>query len=138
MNRDDLIKQVIKYTCSKNCQGEQNHHGGCCTVGDGEFILGEIDDHERFLQDLSERFGREIKFHEVFFTYETGKRFFPDRPTWQNKEHYPALKVVNDPDNDYPCIFYDVANKRCTVYEIRPQTCRTYYCDYLRRLTNMF
>lgn len=138
MKREELVNQVTKYTCSKNCQGEEGHHGGCCTVGDGEFILGEIDDCERFLEDLSEKFGREVKFNEVFFSYESGKRMFPHRQMWQDKENYPALKVVNDPDNGNPCIFYDTVNRRCSVYEIRPQTCKEYYCDFLRRLKNMF
>ncbi len=137
MKREEIVKQVIKYTCSRNCCGEEGHHGGCCTIGDREFILGEIDDAERFLADLSEKFGREVKFHEVFVTYETGRKIFPNKASWQNKENYPALKVVDDPDSDYPCIFYDVSNQRCSVYEIRPQTCRDYYCDHLRRLTNL-
>ena len=121
--------------CSNKCLGFEGNHGGCCSIGDRDFIIGPHPDSHEFVERLSEKLGREIKYEEVFYEYEEGKKLFPDRPTWQNETHYPALKV--DFFNPrVPCIFYNTRMKACMVYEIRPETCRNFECDYLIKQTS--
>jgi hypothetical protein len=55
--------------------------------------MGPIEDYQTFLKNLSKKLGREVKFDEVFYNYETGSKVFPDRPVWQDFRSYPAFKV---------------------------------------------
>ena len=119
--------------CSTRCFGTKGNHGGCCQIYDREWIIGEIDDADEFLERLQKHFDADIKYSDVFIDYEEGKALFPERETWQNMENYPALRVNTALDSN-PCIFYNVAVKRCTVYDIRPTTCIDYRCDYLERV----
>ena len=117
--------------CSNKCMGFTGNHGGCCTVADRNFIIGPHSDSHEFLERLSKKFGRDFEYDEVFYSYETGKNIFPNKSIWQEEISYPALKL--DFYNPLlPCMFYNTKLKCCTIYEIRPQTCQNYECDYLR------
>jgi len=94
--------------------------------------MGPIKDSEKVLKNLSEKFGREIKFEEVFYDFEEGSKLFPTRPVWQKEGSYPAMKV-DFSTNKKSCIFYNQTLKACSIYEIRPETCKNYFCDYLER-----
>ncbi|NOZ07253.1 MAG: YkgJ family cysteine cluster protein [FCB group bacterium] len=38
--------------------------------------------------------------------------------------------------DDYPCIFFDIGSRRCSVYEARPEQCRSYpFWEENRHLT---
>jgi Fe-S-cluster containining protein len=95
--------------------------------------MGPALDWKEFLENISLKIGREIGFSEVFYTYEEGSKLFPDRPVWQNSDNFPAFRVdLNSPRK--PCIFYNQSIRSCSVYEIRPETCRNYSCDYLKSM----
>ena len=116
--------------CSNKCYGIPGHHGSCCTIEDRDFIIGPHSDAEEFVTKLSDKLGREIEYREVFVDYEEGKTLFPNKSTWQNPGSYPALRV-DFYNPRLPCIFYNTKIKACTMYDIRPNTCEIYECDYL-------
>jgi Fe-S-cluster containining protein len=110
------------------------NHGGCCTIADRDFIIGPHHDTSDFLDRLSEKLGREILFKEVFLTYEEGKNLFPNKSTFQDKNNFPALKVdLSNPK--LPCIFYNTHVRSCMIYDVRPETCSSFECNYLRDQT---
>lgn len=118
--------------CSFKCWGIDNYDGSCCTLENRDWIMGPSPDWKDFLINLSNRIGRKIDFSEVFYSYEEGSKLFPDRQMWQNPDNFPAFRVdLNSPRK--PCIFYNQSIRSCTVYEIRPETCRNYSCDYLKQ-----
>lgn len=118
--------------CSNNCLGFPGNHGGCCTLSDRDFIIGPHKDTNEFLDRLSKKFDREILWKEVFVDYEEGKKLFPNKNSWQDPESYPALRV-NFFQPTLPCIFYNTTVRACSVYEIRPETCVNFECDYLQK-----
>jgi len=121
--------------CSFKCWGTDNYDGSCCTLENRDWIMGPALDWKEFLKNISLKIGREIGFSEVFYTYEEGSKLFPDRSVWQNPDNFPAFKVdLNSPRK--PCIFYNQSIRSCSVYEIRPETCRIYSCDYLKSTQN--
>ena len=136
IDRDALKSTLVEYTCGQRCMGYAGNKGGCCTAGDRDFIIGPIDDAAAFLARLSETTGRAVPHDEVFIEHAEGSALFPERPTWQGPQNYPALRVVTD-HALRPCRFYDVEAGRCTVYEVRPQVCRRFLCDPLRHLLSL-
>lgn len=120
--------------CQKKCLGWEGNHGGCCTVHDRNFIIGPINDTQEFLERLKDRFpGVEIKWEDVFIAYEEGHKLYPEKETWQDPKNYPCLRL-NTASQLLPCIFYNSILKCCSVYDIRPTTCRTFFCEYLRKI----
>lgn len=117
--------------CSYKCCGYDNYDGGCCSIEDRDFIIGPHKDYDLFLQKLSKKLDMTIRKDEIFIDYVEGKNLFPDKITWQSLESYPAFRVDLDSDKKY-CIFYNKFLKFCTVYDIRPNTCQIYKCDYLK------
>ena len=117
--------------CSEKCFGKDGYDGSCCTIEARDYIIGPHKDANQFIQSLSLKLGRAISYESVFIDYEEGKNLFPNKSAWQNPESYPAFRVdLNNPRK--PCIFYNTAIKSCTMYDIRPKTCREYQCDYLK------
>jgi Fe-S-cluster containining protein len=120
----------IAKICSEMCFGIPGNSGSCCHV-DRNWILGPILDHERFLENLSTKIGRNVEFNEVFYDYIEGSKVFPYYESWRDEDHYPAFKVDLEKSNR-PCVMYNSATKSCSVYEIRPETCRSYTCKFLK------
>ena len=119
--------------CQYRCLGAKGNHGGCCTLDDRDWILGPIKDADRFLTKVQKKFpNTEITWADIFIDYEEGSRLFPERRNWQSKDNYPCLRVLNV--TRLPCVFYNLQLRLCTVYDIRPDTCVNFYCDYLLNL----
>jgi len=116
--------------CSHNCYGRKDHDGSCCHLEDRDYIIGPHTDPEDFLERLSDRFSRKVKFEEVFYTFEEGSKLFPERSCWQSPNSFPALRVDIEKERK-PCIFYNSTLRSCSIYDIRPQICRKYYCQFL-------
>ena len=121
--------------CSTKCFGINDYHGSCCSLEDRDYIIGPHYDTVEFLDRLTKRFGRIIKYSEVFVDWSEGRKMFPDKSVWQNSNNYPALRIEEN-DSRLPCTFYNTKIKACTVHAIRPQVCRDYECDYLKQETN--
>jgi Fe-S-cluster containining protein len=121
--------------CSHKCLGYNGYHGGCCTIEDRDFIIGPHRDTEQFLVRLFNRMGSEIKHEDVFIDYEEGREMFPDKECWQRPTAYPALRVdMSHPRK--PCVFYNNDFHICTIYDIRPDVCKNFACDYLKQNKN--
>ncbi|MBP7860237.1 hypothetical protein KA183_01035 [bacterium] len=128
--KDEMVNNLIHYTCSRVCYGIKDQAGICCTIGERDWIIGPITDADRFLKDVSKKLGREFTFNEIFYSYEEGHKIFPERSTWQDPNNYPALRVVLD-GKAYPCQFLS-DDKKCTMQDIKPKICSDYLCDYLK------
>ena len=120
--------------CRENCLGHAGNHGGCCQVDDRDYIIGPINDSEQFLERLRKKFpGIDIQWRDLFLTWEEGSKLFPNKPVYQDPKHYPALRL-DMAHKRLPCIFYNSTLKCCSVYEIRPDTCKKFFCPYLLSL----
>ena len=128
--KEEMVNNLIHYTCSRVCYGVKDQAGICCTIGERDWIIGPITDADRFLKDVSKKLGREFTFDEIFYSYEEGHKIFPERSTWQNPNNYPALRVVLD-GKVFPCQFLS-EDRKCTMQDIKPQICSDYLCDYLK------
>lgn len=116
--------------CSDKCYGINDYHGSCCSIENRDFIIGPHHDSQDFVERLSIKFGRKINREDVFIDYEEGKKLFPFKKSWQNQQSFPALRIdFNNPK--LSCIFYNTTIRACTVYELRPETCMNYECEYL-------
>lgn len=131
-SREDLIDTVAVHSCLNNCMGKKGLAAGCCTMGTRDYIIGPVHDTGELLERLSKHFGREVSYEEFFIDYEEGSKMFPDRPSWQRRDTFPALRVDQD-DEALPCIFLAEDNL-CSIHEIRSTTCRNYQCDHLKAL----
>ncbi len=132
---DEAIRNsIIYYTCQRNCYGVKGQAGICCTLGDRDWIMGPITDAKEFLARLNARFKKKYKYNEVFVEYPEGHKLFPERACWQNPEHFPALRVLMEPEKHYPCQFLE--NHQCTIQDIKPKICADYLCDHLKKVVS--
>lgn len=120
--------------CSNKCFGVDGYHGSCCSIEDRNYIIGPHNDTEEFIKRLSNKLGREIQEEDIFINFDEGSKLFPNKSVWQNPESYPAL-IVDFYNPKLPCIFYNTKLKACSIYEIRPNTCVNFECDYLKNNT---
>ena len=116
--------------CSNKCYGVEGYHGSCCSIEERNYIIGPHHDTEEFIKNLSEKLGREVNEDDVFIKFEEGSRMFPNKSAWQNPDSYPAFRV-DFYNPKLPCIFYNTKLKFCTIYDVRPKTCRDYEREYL-------
>ena len=128
----EIRERLISYTCQRNCCGIAEQSGICCTLGEKDWILGPIEDTEAVLERLEKRYGRPVSFAEVFIEYEEGRLLFPDKSSWQNAAHYPAMRVVADAKALYSCAF--LKNGMCSIHEIKPKLCASFVCEYVQEL----
>ena len=135
-SREEVVNEVLTYTCTQNCCGVKGQSSLCCTISDRDWIIGPLKDTERFLSDLSRLRGREVSFDEVFLKHDEGSQMFPEKKSWQREKNYPALRVVKDRSIGHPCIFLD-KDLLCTVHEIKPQVCKDYMCDHLIKINDL-
>ncbi len=134
-SKDAIIEAACYYTCSKVCYGVKGQAAQCCAIGERDFIIGPIDDTERFLKDLSSKLGRAVEYADVFMDFEEGSKLFPEKKLWQDPENYPCMRIVDDASIGYPCQFLD-QNMKCMVHSIKPDVCRRYLCPYLREIVD--
>lgn len=124
----ELKSLLTEYTCSKKCMGVKGNDGGCCRVDDRDFIMGPLADADDFILRLAIA-KTVVDAREILIAFEEGSKLFPDRPVWQDPKNYPAMRPdCLRPGN--PCVLYD-ARVGCTVYEIRPATCKNFTCEAL-------
>ncbi len=88
--------------------------GGRCCTGESGYIYvnkNEIIAIAEFLEMQLNEFGREYLFKKGY-KYSLKERKVQDQ---------------------YECIFYDATKNMCTIYEVRPQQCRTFpFWDYFK------
>lgn len=141
--RKHFTDEVALNTCLGNCCGVEGLKGGCCHLDpiDLEHVLGPLD--EDWIRDIIKWFkhkGISCNRSDIVIDYEEGKylgqTLFKDAPNnqiFQEKQSYPFLRFqVLGPR--YVCKFMNPQTYKCQIYEVRPNMCRTYYCQYI--LTN--
>ena len=117
--------------CQHNCCNIGGYDGSCCTIENRNWNIGKIGDHLEVLEKIRKKFpGVDISWNDVFMTYEEGSKLFPDKPSWQNPNNYPCMRI-NLNSHRKPCIFYNDYVGFCQIYDIRPTTCSTFKCDHL-------
>lgn len=132
-----LRSLMIERTCAQNCMGHEGNSGGCCTLGDRDFIMGPVLDADAVLERLSALWGRAVPRAEVFIDFEEGRALFPELENWQNPKNFPALRVRPDKPR-IPCVFFDEARPGCSIYEARPHMCEIFACDWLKAVLELF
>lgn len=128
----EIRERLISYTCQRNCCGVAEQSGACCTLGDKDWILGPIEDTAEVLKRLEERLGKPVSFAEVFIEYEEGRALFPDKSSWQNPAHYPAMRVVPHVIARYSCAF--LKDGKCSIHDIKPRLCASFLCEYVQKV----
>lgn len=141
--RKNFTDEVAMSTCLGNCCGVSGLKGACCHLDpvDLEHILGPLD--EDWIRDTLKWFrkkGIQMTREDLVIDFEEGKilgeTLFKDAANnkiFQEKKAYPFLRFqVIGPR--YACKFMNPKTYKCQIYEVRPNMCRTYYCQYI--LTN--
>jgi len=106
-----LKKLPVLYDCDK-CPA------WCCTYE-------EIEISDKEIQRIADHF-------KISFT--TARRRFTQATEEGDGR---SLSIIPDPDPDYfgkACVFLDLGKRFCTIYEVRPQVCRSFpyakHCGY--------
>lgn len=139
--RKHFTDEVATATCLGNCCGVPGLKGACCHLDplDLEHVLGPVD--EEWIKDIVKWFrkkGVNFSRQDIVIDYEEGvvigDTLFKDAPNnavFKDKKAYPFLRFqVLGPR--YVCKFMNPTTYKCTIYEARPNMCRTYYCNYIQ------
>jgi Fe-S-cluster containining protein len=82
--------------------------GGACCTGESGYIWAKYDEIEKmadFLERSVEDFGK-------MYLRKAGHRY--------------SLTEKPIGEGNFACVFFDLAQKRCTIYPVRPRQCRTF------------
>lgn len=139
-NRLRFTDEVAYGTCLGNCCGVEGLKAGCCQMDpdDMEHVLGPLD--EKWIKDivawLNKR-GITANRSDVVIDFEEGRiigeKFFNGerKAVFLSKESYPILRFqIQGPR--FACKFLTPNTGKCSIYEMRPQMCRGYLCEYIR------
>lgn len=122
------------HICQSRCYGIEGYDGSCCTLEQRDYIIGPIPDSEEVLKRVQESMPNvKIKWDDLFINYEEGKKLFPERPMWQKKNCYPAMRI-NPNSKRNSCVCYNDHIGFCQIYEQRSVTCAKFFCKYLQEL----
>jgi Fe-S-cluster containining protein len=81
--------------------------GGCCT-GESGYIWLTVGEMEA----MAERLTLSVEDFATMYVRKVGHRY--------------SLVEKKLGEENFACIFFDEAKKRCSVYEVRPRQCRTF------------
>jgi len=139
--RKHFTDEIAIKTCLGNCCGVPGLKGGCCHLDplDLEHVLGPVD--EKWIKDIVKWFrkkGLNFSRQDIVIDYEEGvvigDTLFKDSPNnavFKDKKAYPFLRFqVLGPR--YVCKFMNPMTYKCTIYEVRPNMCVTYYCNFIQ------
>ena len=138
--RKHWTDEAAMNTCLGNCCGVEGLKGACCHLDpyDLEHVLGPLD--EDWIKSTVKWFrnkGFNFSRQDLVIDYEEGKiigeNLFKDSPNnniFLQPTAYPILRFqVIGPR--YACKFMNPMTYKCSIYEIRPKMCSTYYCQYI-------
>ncbi len=135
--RECFTDDVAKHTCLSNCNGHVGLQSSCCKLdpNDLEHVLGPISEQwiERTLKWFNKK-GLPYTRHDIVIDFEEGKllgeALFNDHPVFAKEDTYPILRIQTNGQR-YACKFLNINNGKCTIYPIRPEMCKNYYCQYI-------
>ena len=132
--------EVAMKTCLGNCCGVPGLKGGCCHLDpeDLEHVLGPVD--ETWIRDILKWFrkkGLNFSRSDVVIDYEEGRiigeTLFKDavnNAVFSDRHAYPFMRFqVIGPR--YVCKFMNPETYMCQIYEVRPEMCSRYLCQYV-------
>lgn len=137
--RQHFTSEVAKATCLGNCCGVEGLAAGCCQLDpdDLEHVLGPVD--EEWIKSTIKWFkkkGINVTRHDIVVDYEEGKllgqTFFNDHAVFKSPDSYPFLRIQAS-GMRFACKFLNVHTGMCTIYEQRPNMCRDYLCQYIKK-----
>jgi Fe-S-cluster containining protein len=137
--RRHFTDELATETCLSNCCGVNGVFSGCCRLDpdDLEHVLGPVKEKwvKKFLRHARKK-GWNYKRSDVVIDYEEGKllgeRFFNGHPIFSKPTSYPMMRFqVLGPR--FGCKFLNPNNGMCGIYEQRPDMCRGYYCQYVKK-----
>lgn len=139
-NRMRLTDEVAYKTCLGNCCGVPGLKARCCQIDpdDMEHVLGPLDEVwiKTIISWLRKK-GMTASRADIVIDFEEGRiigeKFFNGdrKAVFQSPESYPMLRFqVSGPR--FSCKFLSPTDGKCTIYEQRPDMCRSYLCQYLR------
>ncbi len=82
--------------------------GGACCTGESGYIWAKYDEIEKMADFL------ELSVEDF------GKMYL------RKVKHRYSLTEKPIGEEDFACVFFDVDQKRCTIYPVRPRQCRTF------------
>ena len=131
--------EVAKETCLSNCCGIPGVKNVCCQLDpeDLEHVLGPVS--EKWIKKTIKWFRkREINVtrEDIVIDEEEGRligdNLFGGHDVFKSAGSYPMLRFqVFGPR--YACKFLNVHNGMCTIYQVRPDMCRGYYCQFVKK-----
>jgi len=139
-NRMRFTDEVAKNTCLGNCCGIEGLNAGCCLIDpdDMEHVLGPVDEEwiKKIVRWLNVK-GIAATRSDVVIDFEEGKvigeKFFNGerKNVFFSKETYPILRFQIDGPR-FACKFLTPITGKCSIYNMRPNMCRGYLCQYVK------
>jgi len=138
-NKKHFLPVIAEKTCLGNCSGVEGLKSGCCKLNpdDIEHVLGPCDEKwiKTTKEDLYKKFGVRYSREDIVIDYEEGKKigekYFNNHPVFKNRDAYPILRMQLAGTN-FACKFLNLLSGKCSIYELRPEFCRGYYCNYIK------
>lgn len=137
--RVKFTPDVAKKTCLGNCCGVKDLKAGCCQLDpdDIEHVLGPVD--EDWIRRTIKWFRNKninVTRADLVIDYEEGKLIgeahFHGHAVFKEPASYPILRIQASGIR-FACKFLNVENGMCTIYEQRPDMCRNYLCEYVKK-----
>lgn len=136
--RKHFTDAVAKETCLSNCCGIPGLKSACCRMDphDLEHVLGPLD--EEWILKIVKWFrkkGIHVTRHDIVIDFEEGqiigRNLFNAHPVFEDPKSYPILRFQVDGPR-YACKFLNNQTGMCNIYDVRPNMCRTYLCNYVK------
>lgn len=137
--RQAFTDKVAMETCLSNCCGVPGVFSACCRLDpdDLEHVLGPVTEKwvKSFLRYARKK-GWNYKRSDVVIDYEEGKligeHFFNGHPIFDKPTSYPMMRIQAMGPR-FGCKFLNPSNGMCGIYDHRPDMCRGYYCQYVKK-----
>jgi Fe-S-cluster containining protein len=137
--RKHLTDEVAAKECMSNCCGYEGLAAGCCQLDPEnlEHVLGAVtkEDISRILRKLKKVMPG-IERSDIVIDKEEGmligRTFFNGHDVFNQDTSYPMLRFQAY-ENRFICKFLNPKTKRCGIYEFRPDMCKNFFCQYIKK-----
>ena len=137
--RSLLTKEKLRGVCTKSCCGHEGIYSGCCRFDpdDLENLPGPISEKwiKSFIKNAKKK-GQILKREDIIIDFEEGQiignAFFGGNKLFKEKALYPILRFQAHGPR-FACKFLNLNSGACSIYNQRPDKCKHYYCEYLKR-----
>ena len=142
-DRRNFTDKVASETCLTNCCGVPGLKNACCQLDpeDLEHVLGPVKEKwiKRAIKWYHKKGMTAITRHDLVIDIEEGKLIgeahFNGHEIFNNEGSYPMMRIQANGQR-FSCKNLNVESGMCTIYEMRPDMCSGYYCQFVK--TNFF